>query len=130
MQREFPLIRATFMNCYLKKSLNLKYKRKAEQHLSSANQLLPSSFEGRVVNPQMDCRLKQFVCCARKSRVSCLKHKEFEFQLTQQLPINLPCSLSFRLSTFVTKPLPSTQGNSWANTTFLLQMNFHAVNES
>jgi hypothetical protein len=130
MRREFPLIHATFMNWYLKKSLNLKYKRKAEYHVSSANQLLPSSSEGGVVNPQMDCRLKQFVCWARKSRVSCLKHKEFEFQLTQQLPINLPCSLPFRLSTFVPKPLLSIQGNSWASTMFLLQMNFHAVNES
>jgi hypothetical protein len=118
------------MNWYLKKSLNLKYKRKAVQHVSSANQLLPSSSEGGVVNPQMDCRLKQFVCWARKSRMSCLKHKEFEFQLTQQLPINLPCSLPFRLSTFVPKPLLSTQGNSWASTMFLLQMNFHTVNES
>ena len=118
------------MNYYLKNNLNIKYKRKAEQQVSSANQLIPSPSEGGVVNTPMNFRLKEFVCWAHKSRVSCLKHKAFELQLTQQLPINLPCSLPFRLSTCVTKPLLSNQGNSWARKMLLLQMNFHAVNES
>jgi hypothetical protein len=48
------------MNWNFEKSLNIKYKRTAEQHVTSATQLLPSPPDGGVVNPPMDFRPKRF----------------------------------------------------------------------
>jgi len=105
-------------------------KERRNRHVSSANQLIPSPSEGGDVNPQMDFRLKPFARWAASQGCLVWNIQRSNSSRNSKSPINLLCSLPFRLSTFVTKPLISTQGITWASMTLLLQLNFHAVNKS